>query len=109
MRVDDQNDNFSNVLHSIKRNFTFNYKSAHNISGSISIWQRGFWDHVIRDERDLNRHFDYIHWNPVKHRLATHPEDWKCSSYNFWFEKREYPDRWGWDNEPISIKGMDCE
>ena len=95
MRVDDQNDNFSNVLHSIKRNFTFNYKSAHNISGSISIWQRGFWDHVIRDERDLNRHFDYIHWNPVKHGYVRRVADWPYSSFHRFVAQGVYPVNWG--------------
>ncbi len=28
------------------------------------IWQRRYWEHLIRDERDYQRHFDYIHYNP---------------------------------------------
>ena len=43
----------SKVLHSMQRNFTLNYKEAHDITHKISLWQRGFWDHVIRDERDF--------------------------------------------------------
>jgi putative transposase len=31
------------------------------------IWQRRFWEHAIRNDRDLDRHVDYIHFNPVKH------------------------------------------
>ena len=31
------------------------------------IWQRRYWEHQIRDEADLSRHVDYIHYNPVKH------------------------------------------
>ena len=34
------------------------------------IWQRRYWEHVIRDSRDLERHINYIHFNPVKHRLV---------------------------------------
>jgi len=34
------------------------------------IWQRRYWEHVIRDENDLARHVDYIHFNPVKHRTC---------------------------------------
>lgn len=48
------------------------------------LWQRRFWDHIIRDERDLNRHIDYIHFNPVKHRLVSDPREWKWSSYCMW-------------------------
>jgi putative transposase len=67
MRVMPEEDNFSIVLNSIKRNYTKYFKNSHQISTSLPVWQRGFWDHVIRDEYDMKNHFDYIHWNPVKH------------------------------------------
>jgi putative transposase len=35
------------------------------------IWQRRYWEHAIRDDADLERHVDYIHYNPVKHGLVT--------------------------------------
>lgn len=35
-----------------------------------TLWQHSFWDHLIRDEDDFNRHMDTIHWNPVKHGLV---------------------------------------
>ena len=31
------------------------------------VWQRRFWEHALRDQRDFNIHCDYIHYNPVKH------------------------------------------
>lgn len=31
------------------------------------IWQRRYWEHLIRDDDDLRRHIDYIHFNPVQH------------------------------------------
>lgn len=34
------------------------------------IWQRRFWEHRIRDERDFEKHVDYVHFNPVKHNLV---------------------------------------
>ena len=61
MKVDNREGNFSDPMHSIKRNFTLNYKVHHKIEGSLSIWQPRFWDHIIRDENDLGKHFDYIH------------------------------------------------
>ena len=45
------------------------------------IWQRRYWEHTIRDEQDFAAHMDYIHFNPVKHRLAAHPADWPFSSF----------------------------
>ena len=52
--------------------------------GERGIWQRRFWEHSIRDDEDLDRHIDYIHWNPVKHGLANKPEDWPYSTYHEW-------------------------
>jgi hypothetical protein len=41
--------------------------------GELAIWQRGYWEHTIRDDRDYAAHMDYIHFNPVKHGLAREP------------------------------------
>ena len=50
-------------------------RSASRIKkGERGIWQRRYWEHVIRDDADYARHVDYIHFNPVKHgyvRLAA--------------------------------------
>ncbi|WP_017659499.1 REP-associated tyrosine transposase [Baaleninema simplex] len=48
--------------------------------GERNLWQRRFWEHRIRDERDFQNHFDYIHHNPVKHGLCRNPTDWPYSS-----------------------------
>jgi len=50
--------------------------------GEVCVWQRRFWEHQIRDERDLQRHVDYIHYNPVKHGLVQQLEDWPWSTYD---------------------------
>lgn len=52
--------------------------------GECGIWQRRFWEHLIRDAEDLDRHVDYIHWNPVKHGLVEDPGDWPYSTYHQW-------------------------
>jgi putative transposase len=46
------------------------------------IWQRRYWEHAIRDDADLERHVDYIHFNPVKHGHATRVSDWPHSSFH---------------------------
>jgi putative transposase len=38
--------------------------------GECGIWQRRYWEHTIRDERDYQNRVDYIHYNPVKHGYA---------------------------------------
>jgi putative transposase len=40
-----------------------------------AVWQRRYWEHLIRDEKDYLRHVEYIHYNPVKHGLANAPKD----------------------------------
>jgi putative transposase len=49
--------------------------------GERGIWQHHYWEHTIRDQRDFARHFDYIHFNPVKHGLVEHPMDWPYTTF----------------------------
>lgn len=51
-------------------------------TGERGIWQRRFWEHAIRDDRDLAAHVDYIHWNPVKHGHAATMDAWPYSSWH---------------------------
>ena len=44
------------------------------------IWQRRFWEHLIRDNDDLDNHIRYIHNNPVKHGYVQNAADWPYSS-----------------------------
>ncbi|MEX0348697.1 MAG: transposase [Paracoccaceae bacterium] len=48
--------------------------------GDAGIWQRRFWEHCIRDERDYRDHMAYCWGNPVRHGLVEHPTDWPYSS-----------------------------
>ena len=100
--------NFSAIMHSLKPNFTKDYKSELGIVGRMKFWQKRFWDHVIRDEEDFQRHLDYVHYNPVKHGLVEHPEDWPYSSYRVWKSRGFYPERWGWQLPP-SIRDHDWD
>src|SRR5438105_3872034 len=43
------------------------------------VWQRRFWEHQVRDEEDLRRHIDYIHFNPVKHGYVQAASNWRFS------------------------------
>ncbi len=44
-------------------------------AGERGIWQRHYWEHLIRDEEDFQRHFDYVHINPLKHGLVEQVKD----------------------------------
>ena len=98
--------NFSDIMHSLKPNFTKEYKKLVGVTGSMKFWQKGFWDHLIRDEDDLRRHLDYIHYNPVHHSLVEKPEAWVHSSYRHWQQHNVYPQQWGW-SLPASVTNYD--
>ena len=66
--------------------------------GERGIWQRRFWEHLIRDERDFEHHVDYIHWNPVKHGWVDRVADWPHSSFHIYVRRGIYPLDWGGDN-----------
>jgi putative transposase len=63
--------------------------------GEQAVWQRRFWEHQIRDERDLIQHVEYIHYNPVKHSLAKAPKDWEYSSFHRYVREGFYDKEWG--------------
>ncbi len=56
-----------------------------------ALWQRRFWDHVIRDDRDYTNHCRYVHDNPVKHHLCKTPTDWRFSSVHRFMAEGRYP------------------
>jgi putative transposase len=58
------------------------------------VWQPRFWEHTIRDDEDWRRHVDYIHYNPVKHRVAACPHAWPWSSFDRWVARGVYERRW---------------
>jgi putative transposase len=59
------------------------------------VWQRRYWEHTIRDERDFQVHLDYIHINPVKHGLVAAASDWPYSTFREWVERGVYEAEWG--------------
>jgi len=68
--------------------------------GEVGIWQRRFWEHTIRDEKDFRIHCDYIHYNPVKHGYARNPNQWPYSSFRLFVEAGVYDEVWGSMQEP---------
>jgi putative transposase len=97
----------------IKREFTRQWlahggaeqprSSARMAERRRGVWQRRFWEHTIRDEEDLGTHFDYIHYNPVKHGLVRRSCDWPWSSFHRWVRAGHYPIGWAatMDDQPL--------
>jgi len=62
--------------------------------GESTIWQRRFWEHQIRDEADMERHVDYIHFNPVKHGQVRQVCDWPYSTFHRYVREGIYSSDW---------------
>ena len=80
--------------------------SARKASGERGIWQRHYWEHLIRDENDYQRHVDYVHVNPVKHGHVERVRDWPYSTFHRYVELGVYPADWCGDlNDEVSGGG----
>jgi putative transposase len=74
-----------------------------------AVWQRRFWEHTVRDEDDLRRCVDYIHWNPVRHGHVVRPVDWAWSTFRRFVESGDYPANWGEDGPIPDVTGAEWE
>lgn len=62
--------------------------------GERRVWQRRYWEHAIRNDRDFTAHVDYVHFNPVRHGYVGHPGDWPYSSFHACVATGLYPSDW---------------
>ncbi|MCL4115756.1 UNVERIFIED_CONTAM: hypothetical protein GTU68_063449 [Idotea baltica] len=88
MQLPRGDDRYSLRMKQIKSKFT-------GKRGERGIWQPRFWEHTVRDEEDLERCADYIHWNPRKHQLVDRVRDWEWSSFHQFVELGQYDIDWG--------------
>lgn len=101
---------FSTRWHNIKARFAAQIPPGERLSerrlkkGERGIWQRRFWEHVIRDERDYERHVDYIHYNPVKHGHVVRAADWPYSSFHRYVERGVYEPDWAADHDVQNLE-----
>jgi putative transposase len=107
-RMPEGDADYSSRWREIKKFASRHISTITNHRNERMVWQRRFWEHTIRDEVDWRKHMDYIHYNPVKHKLVSRPGDWPWSSFHNCIIKGWYKESWG-DDEPLSITGMDCE
>jgi len=105
-------DDFSTRWRLIKSRFSVAIPAGEHISasrarkGERGVWQRRYWEHVIRDDTDWRRHVDYIHYNPVKHGYAKTVGDWPYSSFHRFVRRGVYPLGWA---APEAVVTMDKE
>ena len=96
-------DDYSTRWRLIKSYFTRHYKQKGRAGVSESrkkkmeqdIWQRRFWEHLIRDTIDLSRHVEYIHYNAIKHGYVNSLMEWEHSSFIQYVRDGLYPPNWG--------------
>lgn len=62
--------------------------------GEQPVWQRRFREHQIRDEQELERYFDYIHFNPIKHGIVADLSAYRWSSYHRYVRLGVYAEDW---------------
>ncbi|PCI64039.1 MAG: hypothetical protein COB38_13115 [Gammaproteobacteria bacterium] len=79
--------NYSGRWKFIKSHFTrqlraLNVELKKDQHGQYNLWQRRFWEHTIRDERDFQNHINYIHYNPIKHGYVDDLNNWALSSFD---------------------------
>jgi putative transposase len=63
------------------------------------IWQRRFWEHLVRDENDFARCMEYCAINPVKHGLVQRVADWPHSTFHRDARRGMFSEDWGSDVE----------
>ena len=67
--------------------------------GERGIWQRRYWEHLIRDDADYEKHVNYIHHNPVKHEYVDKAIDWPYSTIHNYIAKGVLTSDWGCEGE----------
>jgi putative transposase len=103
------NSEFSSIMQSIKLRYVHRYKKKAGIMERETLWQRRFWDHIIRNDEDLHRHMDYIHYNPVRHGYVEIPMEYQWSSLKTHIQMGNYDSQWGISVVPKTIDSMDLE
>lgn len=98
-QLPDGDTNYATRWRDIKSSFVRSLtKAGHKIErnerGETNIWQARFWEHVIRDDDDLQKHIDYIHFNPVRHGHVARVADWPYSSFHRHVKQGLLPSDW---------------
>jgi putative transposase len=69
------------------------------------VWQRRFWEHLIRDDLDMQRHMDYLHFNPVKHGYVASAAEWPYSTFHRYVQQGIYPSDWAGSIDDLQVVG----
>ncbi len=111
LTLPDGDDDYSMRWRQIKSAFSeklppVEYRPHSRRKNERGIWQRRFWEHVIRNEEDYAAHVDYVHYNPVKHGYVERVIDWPYSSFHRYVTCGLYPTDW---SDTTQIKDLDLD
>lgn len=110
-------DEMPQIIRTIKQNFTKLISDEYYLSdlplsmkkrNEKGVWQRRYYDHIIRNENDLLKHIDYIHFNSMKHYNII-PKDWKYSSFCIFVKNNYYDENWCNFGDKNNISEMELE
>ena len=108
-------EDYPKILYLIKYKFSLKMPKNAFLSpskikkGEKGIWQRRYWEHTIRDEEDMAKHLDYIHFNPIKHGYVKTVGEYKYSSFKKFVKMGFYDDTWCNAGDKNQITGLDFE
>ena len=79
---------YPKIIGAIKAYFS-RYYAGENEEQSISrhkkrykaIWQKKYYEHTIKNEKDWYETMAYMQYNPIKHGLVKKVEEWEYSSF----------------------------
>ena len=103
-------EDYPNIIKSIKTyfskniNHTFNIRQSQSKKKELGIWQRRYYEHTIRNEKELEKYRDYIHYNPVKHHLTSSTKEWEYSSFNKFVKNGFYDKDWYSLDEDLDLE-----
>jgi len=84
---------YPKIISHIKRSFVYGLDTDTKASAKMllssssynrqlsGIWQKRFYEHTIRDEKDWQEKMEYIQYNALKHGLVEIWSDWQYSSF----------------------------
>ena len=82
---------YPKIISMIKRYFTRHCEEKYyaHLEQSLSrhkrnmkpVWQKRFYEHTIRNDKDMLEKLQYMYHNPVKHQYTNDPKEWKYSSF----------------------------
>ena len=85
----------SQVTRQCKHIASQNLTTTKTTKGELGFWQSRFWEHQIRDKKDLENHLNYIHYNPVKHGFCQIASQWQFSTLHRYIKQHKYSENWG--------------